>query len=75
MSIDDKLKLIYIDLVWWIFSSNYRDVDPNLSFHRYGAGCKFWRAPDENHPETKGQYFVADQIEYRLRPIRGWADG
>eukprot|EP00435_Cladocopium_sp_Y103_P036101 s69_g9.t1 len=37
----------------------------------YGAGCKFWRAPDENHPETKGQYFVADKIEYRLRPIRG----
>ncbi|CAJ1423463.1 unnamed protein product [Effrenium voratum] len=37
----------------------------------YGAGCKFWRARDETHPDTKGQYFVADQIEYRLRPIRG----
>ncbi|CAK9045826.1 unnamed protein product [Durusdinium trenchii] len=37
----------------------------------YGAGCKFWRAPDETHGETKGQYFIADKVEYKLRPIKG----
>eukprot|EP00434_Breviolum_minutum_P017140 symbB.v1.2.015127.t1/scaffold1122.1/size136700/11 len=37
----------------------------------YGEGCKFWRAPDETHAETKGQYFVAEKIEYRQRPFRG----
>eukprot|EP00439_Symbiodinium_sp_Y106_P068836 s1664_g11.t1 len=37
----------------------------------FGAGCKFWRAPDAEHPDTKGQYFVAESVEYRLRPIRG----
>ncbi|CAE7572838.1 unnamed protein product [Symbiodinium necroappetens] len=37
----------------------------------FGAGCKFWRAPDAEHPDTKGQYFLAESVEYRLRPIRG----
>lgn len=41
------------------------------SLARYGEGCKFWRAPDETHAETKGQYFVAEKIEYRQRPFRG----
>ena len=49
-------------------------IPPNLIFSslaRYGEGCKFWRAPDETHAETKGQYFVAEKIEYRQRPFRG----
>ncbi|CAK0831342.1 unnamed protein product, partial [Prorocentrum cordatum] len=41
----------------------------------YGVGCKFWRAKTEDCAETKGQYFVADSAEYRLRPIRGMLRG
>merc|ERR1740121_140763 len=41
----------------------------------YGVGCKFWRAKTADCAETKGQYFVADSAEYRLRPIRGLLGG
>ena len=37
----------------------------------YGEGCKFWRAKEVDQEDTKGQFFVAEKVEYRLRPIRG----
>lgn len=41
----------------------------------YGVGCKFWRTKKADAPDTKGQYFVSDSAEYKLRPIRGHVRG
>lgn len=37
----------------------------------YGIGCKFWRAAKADKPDTRGNFFIADSAEYKLRPIRG----
>lgn len=37
----------------------------------YGRGCKFWRGNRPDAEETKGQFFVAESVEFKLRPIRG----
>lgn len=42
LSIDDKLKLIYIDLVWWIFSSNYSNSNTvGLCLRKFGEVPSF----------------------------------
>jgi len=41
----------------------------------YGVGCKFWRSKHRDLPESRGQYFVADSAQWKLRPIRGVVRG
>lgn len=40
-----------------------------------GAGCKFFRAKTPDASDSKGQYFIADSISYKQRPIRGHVRG
>ena len=78
-TVGDCSHLAIVPLTWPIYfplrSMGIFHDSPNekifSSLARYGEGCKFWRAPDETHAETKGQYFVAEKIEYRQRPFRG----
>lgn len=41
----------------------------------YGVGCKFWRGKNAYVPESRGQYFVADSVQWKLRPMRGTIRG
>lgn len=41
----------------------------------FGEGCKFWRAKHPDTPDTKGQYFVAQSAEWKVRPIKGTIRG
>eukprot|EP00929_Paragymnodinium_shiwhaense_P035022 TRINITY_DN18989_c0_g2_i1.p1 TRINITY_DN18989_c0_g2~~TRINITY_DN18989_c0_g2_i1.p1 ORF type:complete len:266 (+),score=26.27 TRINITY_DN18989_c0_g2_i1:86-883(+) len=41
----------------------------------YGVGCKFWRGNRPEAADTQGRYFVADDVDFRLRPIRGFLRG
>jgi len=36
-----------------------------------GVGCKFFRAPDPTHSDTKGKYFLATSVDFKQLPIRG----
>lgn len=40
-----------------------------------GAGYKFFRGKSEDSLDTKGQYFIADSITYKHRPIHGYIVG
>jgi len=41
----------------------------------YGVGCKFWRCKTQDGLDTKGQNFIPDTAQYKLRPIRGLLRG
>merc|ERR1711972_466407 len=40
-----------------------------------GVACKFFRAPEADHPDTRGKYFIASSVEFTQRPFRGKLQG
>lgn len=40
-----------------------------------GVGCKFWRGKTPDCPDTRGQFFILSDVEYKQRPIRGTLKG